>query len=187
MLNGGPAYGTLQGFDEVVEVYAGEGPPGSDVLSFDGRTVHMPRANEFVPLADARLARMQPDERLSCTCTSSSPTTRTTRRLEFKQLFHDERYSGPYREGRRQELRELVRPGETPAPELVEELVHLYDANVRWADHNLGLVLDVLRAHGLFDEALVVVTSDHGEAFWQHGVRGHGEHLFEEERAYPSS
>lgn len=32
----------------------------------------------------------------------------------------------------------------------------------------------------MYDDALIIVTSDHGEAIWQHNVLGHSHHVFDE-------
>ncbi len=56
----------------------------------------------------------------------------------------------------------------------------LYEGEVRQADANVGEVLEALRAQGLYDDALIVFTSDHGEEFWEHGGFEHGHALFEE-------
>lgn len=56
----------------------------------------------------------------------------------------------------------------------------LYDAEVRLADDQVGAVLEALRARGLEDETLVVITSDHGEAFLEHGEMVHGSGLHKE-------
>lgn len=44
----------------------------------------------------------------------------------------------------------------------------LYDAAVGEADREMGRLFERLRRRGLFDRAIVVVTSDHGEAFLEH-------------------
>ncbi len=44
----------------------------------------------------------------------------------------------------------------------------LYGAAVEGADGELGRLLDLLRGRGILDRAIVVVTSDHGEAFVEH-------------------
>ncbi len=56
----------------------------------------------------------------------------------------------------------------------------LYDGEVRQADANVGRVLDELKDLGLYDDALVVFTSDHGEEFWEHGGYEHGHSLYDE-------
>ncbi len=45
----------------------------------------------------------------------------------------------------------------------------LYDRGVETLDRQLGQFFDDLRRAGLWDETLVVVTGDHGEAFGEHG------------------
>ena len=55
-----------------------------------------------------------------------------------------------------------------------------YAGDVRWTDAALGEVLDALRARQLFDDALVIVTADHGEEFFDHGAKGHKKNLYAE-------
>jgi len=49
-----------------------------------------------------------------------------------------------------------------------------YDAGILSADALLGEFLDGLRARGLYERALIVVTSDHGESLGERGLYGHG-------------
>lgn len=57
----------------------------------------------------------------------------------------------------------------------LEDLVASYDEGVLAVDAVVGKLLDVLREADLYDDALIVVTSDHGESFLDHGVGvGHG-------------
>ncbi len=51
----------------------------------------------------------------------------------------------------------------------------LYDLEITYMDRELGRVFDALRERGLWDDAVVVVTADHGEGlgdhdWWTHGV-----------------
>jgi arylsulfatase A-like enzyme len=55
-----------------------------------------------------------------------------------------------------------------------------YLGEVRAADAALGRALDALRRAGRLDRTLVVVTSDHGEEFHEHGGWTHGQSLYEE-------
>lgn len=59
----------------------------------------------------------------------------------------------------------------------LEAASELYDGEVRAADAALGDLLDLLRERGLERETLVVVLSDHGEEFGEHGRVGHGKTL----------
>ena len=43
-----------------------------------------------------------------------------------------------------------------------------YDGEVHYADHEIGRLLDALRAEDVLDDTLVVVTADHGESLGEH-------------------
>ena len=47
-------------------------------------------------------------------------------------------------------------------------------------DSDIGRLLDHFEATGLLEETLVVVTSDHGEEFMEHGGVLHGRTHYEE-------
>ncbi len=49
-----------------------------------------------------------------------------------------------------------------------------YDGGIASADAYLGDLFATLRERGLYDDALIVVTSDHGESLGEHGQIGHG-------------
>ncbi|WP_254274629.1 sulfatase family protein [Haloarcula marina] len=52
----------------------------------------------------------------------------------------------------------------------LEELLAHYDAEIRYADKQVGQVVETLKQAGLYDETFIVVTADHGEEFGEHGV-----------------
>ncbi|HUG53349.1 MAG TPA: sulfatase, partial [Vicinamibacteria bacterium] len=64
-------------------------------------------------------------------------------------------------------------------------LLALYDGEIRYADTELGRVLDHLQGRGLDRSTLVVVTSDHGEEFLDHGSWEHQKTLYEEVARVP--
>ena len=55
----------------------------------------------------------------------------------------------------------------------VDHLLALYDGEVRYTDATIAEMLRVLDDAGLVDDTLVVVTSDHGEEFREHGGKTH--------------
>jgi arylsulfatase A-like enzyme len=63
-------------------------------------------------------------------------------------------------------------------------LVDLYDGCLHEVDAGVGRLLDALERKGWLDDAWLVVTSDHGEAFGEHGTYGHRQ-LYEEELHVP--
>ena len=50
----------------------------------------------------------------------------------------------------------------------------LYDAEIRYVDDQIGLLLAELHQTGLYDSTWIVVTADHGELLGEHGRTGHG-------------
>ncbi len=68
----------------------------------------------------------------------------------------------------------------------IRDMVDLYDAALSFADSYLGDLLDHLETQGLSERTIVVVTSDHGEAFGErHGLVGHGRSVHEEMLSVP--
>lgn len=74
---------------------------------------------------------------------------------------------------------------QNPDPALAPTFSKLYDGEVRYLDRYLGKLLDWLQSEGLYDEALIVFTADHGEEFQEHGGWWHGQTLYQEQIAVP--
>jgi arylsulfatase A-like enzyme len=75
-----------------------------------------------------------------------------------------------------------------PHPELPSfggDRTALYDGEIAFADHHIGRLLDDLRAKGLYDKTVIVVTGDHGEGFGEHNVELHGYHLYAQQTRVP--
>ena len=74
---------------------------------------------------------------------------------------------------------------EEPTPGSAEDLEARYDGEIRWTDDTLGKIFAELKSRGLMDRSVVAVTSDHGEAFFERGHRGHRQSLHDEEVRIP--
>ncbi len=69
------------------------------------------------------------------------------------------------------------RRGESPeaaSAELIDWYRELYRSEVRYVDREIGKLLRFLRSADIYDDALIVLVSDHGEQFWEHEKFGHG-------------
>jgi arylsulfatase A-like enzyme/Flp pilus assembly protein TadD len=55
-----------------------------------------------------------------------------------------------------------------------------YDAEVALADEIVGRLLDELESLGVYDRALIIFMSDHGEGLGEHGYHEHGPLLYRE-------
>lgn len=62
-----------------------------------------------------------------------------------------------------------------------QALVNRYRSSAAWVDGLLGRLLDALRETGRLEGSYVIVTGDHGEAFWEHGTGTHGTALDREQ------
>ncbi len=72
------------------------------------------------------------------------------------------------------------RRGESIPRSLIEEITALYDAEIAFNDLQFGRLLEELKRRGLYDDSLIIFTSDHGEEFFDHGGVSHGQTLFAE-------
>ncbi|MBT6052068.1 MAG: sulfatase-like hydrolase/transferase, partial [Candidatus Scalindua sp.] len=55
-----------------------------------------------------------------------------------------------------------------------EDIEQTYYDRVAFVDKQLGLIIDQLKLKDLYDDSLIIITTDHGEAMGEHGSFGHG-------------
>ncbi len=96
----------------------------------------------------------------------------------------DTGYDGPI-DGRDFYRNEAIYDPTKPKPRQVDDagllhIVSLYKGEIGWTDAALGDLLDLVERRRGLDRTLVVVTSDHGDEFFEHGGRGHRHTLFDE-------
>ena len=65
-------------------------------------------------------------------------------------------------------------------PQGLQEFALAYDQEARYTDDHVGPFLTHLARIGLSEHSIVVITSDHGEEFGEHGGMGHGRTLYQE-------
>ncbi len=74
--------------------------------------------------------------------------------------------------------------GEPPG-ELGELVVEQYDRAIRNLDAQLGRLFERLEALDLYDDTLIVITSDHGEYFGEHGLVEHSKDVYRQALEVP--
>jgi len=97
----------------------------------------------------------------------------------------DPGYAGPYKLNfedmeilKKTRLDRFDQTGLTPAD--VRHIRALYDCQIMEADAAVGAFADTLRAWDIFDQSMIIIFSDHGEEFLEHGSIEHGQQLYEE-------
>jgi len=66
-----------------------------------------------------------------------------------------------------------------------DELTSQYDGAIAYLDEQLGRLFDRLESLGVYDNSLIIVTSDHGEAFGESSVVGHGVSVYQHQIHVP--
>ena len=103
---------------------------------------------------------------------------------EWVQKFIDPAYSGPVLKNFKDK-----KPIEKNLPGLTADdrkfISALYDANLAYGDSEVAKALRLLKESDVYDDTIVIITSDHGEAFWEHGYQGHNLQLYEESARVP--
>ncbi len=80
--------------------------------------------------------------------------------------------------------RQFRRKAKPTATDIQAE-INGYDECIAYLDQHVGVLFAELERLGLLNETLVIVTSDHGEAFGNHNLFGHGNSLYIETLRVP--
>jgi hypothetical protein len=59
-------------------------------------------------------------------------------------------------------------------------VINMYDGEIKLADDVVGGFIADIRRLKLYDDSIIVIMSDHGEGFWEHGLFEHGNSLYNE-------
>jgi len=97
---------------------------------------------------------------------------------EYRRMFV-ETYNGTI-DGSTVQLRQVAMGQRELTEEDTQHLLQLYDAEIRQLDDELAKLLHYLDERGLSDNTALLITSDHGEEFMEHGRTLHGRTFFSE-------
>ena len=175
--NGGVQLDAAYGLDQGFDVYVSAKPrdfPAEDMVDETDRFAHeVEQARVWIEKQQGR-----PFFLFLHTYEVHHPYTPEERDLElFRGGYH-----GPLPDRITVKLLYEVNHGErTLEPRDRQHIVDTYDAEIHSADRAFGTLVALLRKLGLYDSALVVVTSDHGEEFGEHGQMGWHHHTLYDE------
>jgi arylsulfatase A-like enzyme/Tfp pilus assembly protein PilF len=71
-------------------------------------------------------------------------------------------------------------PYDPPEPFKTHYASFPYDGGIAYTDSIVGSLMEVLRKHGLYQDSVIAIAADHGEAFGEHGEERHGIFLYDE-------
>ena len=77
-------------------------------------------------------------------------------------------------------LQQILNDGPPSSQTQIDHAVNLYDGEIAYVDRELRRFLEYMKAEGLYDSSLIILTADHGEAFYEHGYWKHTQTLYEE-------
>jgi choline-sulfatase len=72
-----------------------------------------------------------------------------------------------------------------PPEDAQRRQVTMYDGCIRYVDDSVARLVDYFDQEGIRDNTVLIITADHGEAFWEHGVGSHGHNVHDEEIRVP--
>ena len=95
--------------------------------------------------------------------------------LPYNSMFHDFPYTGSLIPSNRTLGLALEEKKLRLNNEDLRHFIALYDGGIRYTDEKIFGFLSYLRDSGLLDQSLIIITSDHGEEFKEHGSLLHGQ------------
>lgn len=64
--------------------------------------------------------------------------------------------------------------------EMRKPLINAYDAEIKRTDDLIAMIHEAISSRGLLEDTWIILLSDHGEGFWEHGFAEHGSVFFNE-------
>ncbi len=101
-------------------------------------------------------------------------------------LNHEEKndYKGAFRSKDISFLRDKIRKNEFSTVD-TDYLKYCYDTEIRFTDFHIGRVIEELKKLRIYNNTIIVFTSDHGEEFVERGWLGHSTTLYKEQTGVP--
>lgn len=80
----------------------------------------------------------------------------------------------------RESMQDILEGKKEIDSQFYDSLLTRYDEELAFCDTNFGQFIDELKQLNLYDQSLIVVTSDHGQVLGEHNFFGHRSALYEE-------
>jgi len=192
-----PFFGFERGFDMYEPCMKGE--TMYDVMEYKGEDLTQQEQEYMVAQKERSSHRDITSRRVVDTASFFGRMKKSDRMFFFLHFFdvHNDyippapfnrRYDTNYRgwvNGHNVVIDERINPEMEPAD--LNHLKALYDGEIAWVDHNIEIFFKNLKKDfpEVFDNCIVVITSDHGEEFFEHGHIGHRWNIYGETLRIP--
>jgi arylsulfatase A-like enzyme len=174
--NGGGQVAAEFGFDQGFDLYS----------SFPGRIDHLDKV--FIGKVEAVMdwIKNNPNEKFFAFLHTFEVHHPYTPEKEYLRMF-DSSYSGALGGHISRELLANINEGRLEmSAEDKQHIINAYDGEIFSMDKAFGVLVDFLKKEGLYENTLIIFTSDHGEEFGEHGRMGwHGHALYDEQLKVP--
>lgn len=169
-----PRHGMNQGFD-------------SFVIN-TGKVLAYPHARRMINLAEEWVGQNQEGpaflylQPMNCHGPYKVPTSKATALLGRTPSRQFRYYEGP--------MRSVMSEGKAAArknvkPNYIKSAIEQYDTSIRYETDEVAGFLRELKSANRYDNAMIILTADHGEEFFEHGGFSHGYSLHTEVLAVP--
>ncbi|MCA9537751.1 MAG: sulfatase [Myxococcales bacterium] len=113
--------------------------------------------------------------------TSDPHVTYRAHKEFIDQYDREGNYGGRYKKALSGDELGKIKGKKTPPSERDQHRIEaLYENEVAFNDKWFGQLVETLKAQGIYDETMIIVSADHGDEFWEHGSCGHGHSLNQE-------
>lgn len=182
-INIAPLFGFDQGYDSYTYL-APDYPLGASDISSE-LALYQAARRGYAMLSGGRIAVQEYYQDAAVVTAAAREWLAAHREERFFLLLHYMDPHDPYMEHPYSGVGYARAGNQNPDASMAEIFSALYDGEVRYVDSALGELFASLKQAGLYDDALIVLTADHGEEFQEHGGWWHGQTLYEEQLRVP--
>lgn len=112
---------------------------------------------------------------------TSDPHVTYRAHSEFIEEYDGKSYGGSYKKYiSGTELGRIKGQKNPPSARERARIEALYENEIAFNDKHFGDLVAHLKAEGIYDETMIIISADHGDEFWEHGGCGHGHNLHQE-------
>jgi len=94
-----------------------------------------------------------------------------------------EPYAPPFYENKKEMLYLITKYRDFPSKLTEEEIKKLhsfYEDEIKYTDEFIGKLIEEIKKMGCYDNSIIILSADHGDAFNEHGALGHGTYFFDQ-------